>query len=511
MENIKKRFNSFIKYFKFLIRKTLLKHRNKTNNVFINKFKFRKFKISNFNLYLISLIGLLFIYLFYLSIPAFYNKTWVQNTIENKLYENFKINFSISSEITYEILPAPHFSVKNAKILNNNNEIPKQISEIKDLKVFISQKKFFNKEKLKINNLLINKANFSVQPSDFSFFNDFIKKKFSNKEIKIKNSNIFFKNEKNETVSITQISRLFLFYDDLELLNKITLKGEIFKIPFILKFHRNLLDKQNNMMINSKKLKIKFNNKNNNNNKIIIGLNDLSIFNMKLITQYEIEDNNLSFQSLKSQLSNNKLEYSGKVNFYPFDLLLSINLQKINLKKLFNNNSILFELFKSGKLFHNNLSSNVSLKTPNITNSKLLKDLDINFNIENGKINLDKSNILIDKIGLLTLSQSKLILKDNNLLFNGDFNLSIKNSNSFFSFFQTFKDIRKPIKNISFNLDVNFLTNKLRINNFKIDNVNSSNEMKRVLNDFNNSKNQKIYNMIVFKSLVNKIFTAYAG
>ena len=232
---------------------------------------------------------------------------------------------------------------------------------------------------------------------------------------------------------------------------------------------------------------------------------------MKLITQYEIEDNNLSFQSLKSQLSNNKLEYSGKVNFYPFDLLLSINLQKINLKKLFNNNSILFELFKSGKLFHNNLSSNVSLKTPNITNSKLLKDLDINFNIENGKINLDKSNILIDKIGLLTLSQSKLILKDNNLLFNGDFNLSIKNSNIFFSFFQTFKDIRKPIKNISFNLDVNFLTNKLRINNFKIDNVNSSNEMKRVLNDFNNSKNQKIYNMIVFKSLVNKIFTAYVG
>ena len=111
MENIKKKFYKFSKFFKYLIKKTLLKHPNKTNNIF-NKFRFNfKSKVSNFNIYLISFISILFIYLFYLTIPALYNKSWVQNTIESKLLDEFKINFSISSEITYEILPSPHFTI----------------------------------------------------------------------------------------------------------------------------------------------------------------------------------------------------------------------------------------------------------------------------------------------------------------------------------------------------------------------------------------------------------------
>ena len=166
MKNIKKKFNIFIKWFKFLIKKTLLKYLNKINNIYLisiqhlkflitktllkhlNKTKYiftNKSKVSNFNIYLISLIGLLFIYLFYLSIPALYDKSWVQNTIQSKLSSEFKVNFSISSEISYEILPYPHFTIKNIKILNDNVENPKELAEIKKLKIFISQKNFFNK------------------------------------------------------------------------------------------------------------------------------------------------------------------------------------------------------------------------------------------------------------------------------------------------------------------------------------------------------------------------------
>ena len=198
--------NTF-KYLNYLIKKTLFKHRNKTNNIFINNFKVSKFKvaksnISNFNKYLIGLIALLFLYLFYLSIPTLYNKTWVQNTIENKLINEFKINFSISSEISYEILPSPHFTIKNVKIINNSVDAPKELAEIKKLKIFISQKNLFDKDRLKIKRVLIDKANFSIQKSDFSYFNEFNKKKFSNKKINIRNCNIFFKNDDNETISI---------------------------------------------------------------------------------------------------------------------------------------------------------------------------------------------------------------------------------------------------------------------------------------------------------------------
>ena len=68
-----------------------------------------KFKISKFNQYLILLISILFLYLFYLSIPSLYNKGSLQKDLSNKLLNEFNIKFSVSSEISYSILPSPHF------------------------------------------------------------------------------------------------------------------------------------------------------------------------------------------------------------------------------------------------------------------------------------------------------------------------------------------------------------------------------------------------------------------
>ena len=44
----------------------------------------------------------------------------MQNDIENKLLDKFKTNFSISPRITYKILPSPHFSIKEVKVLNRD-------------------------------------------------------------------------------------------------------------------------------------------------------------------------------------------------------------------------------------------------------------------------------------------------------------------------------------------------------------------------------------------------------
>jgi hypothetical protein len=519
MKNIKKKFNKFIIYFKFLIKKlkhlikkTLLKHPNKTNNIF-NKYKFKfkfKSKVSNFNIYLISIISLLFIYLFYLTIPALYNKSWVQNTIESELLDNFKINFSISSEITYEILPSPHFTIKNVKILNDDLENPKEISDIKKLKIFIYQKNFFKKENMAIKKVLIENANFMIQSTDFSFFNKLFNEKLSEKKIHVKKSNIFFKDVNKKTLSITQLSKLSLFFDSSKLLNKIFLKGEIFKIPFTLNFNKDLINKENNFLIDSNKYKIKLKNKTTNKEKTVNGLNSLSILNLKLITEYEFKENSLSFKSSKSQISNNKVDYNGELNLNPFNLILDINLKKINLKKLFDN-SILFEFIKSGKLFHDNLNVVISLQSPNISNNKILDSLKINLNAINGEINFNKSYILSNKIGLLVSQNNQLILDKDNLIFNGNFNLDIKNSDYFFSFFQTSKEYRKPIKNISFNLSFNFLENILNVNNFKIDNKKPSDELVDVLNNFNLNDDQQIGNLIIFKRFVNNIFSTYDG
>jgi hypothetical protein len=283
----------------------------------------------------------------------------------------------------------------------------------------------------------------------------------------------------------------------------------MFKVPFIFELNKDLINRQNDILIYSKKYKIQFKNQTTKENDIINGLNNLLISNIRLISKYKLKDSLISFNS---QLRNNKIEYKGELNLRPFNFVLDVNLQKIDLKKLLNTNSIFFELLKSGKLFHENLSLAISLNSSHILNNKIFSVLKFNFNAANGEVNFDNSYILSNKIGSLTLTKSNVILNDDNSLFiNGDFNLDIKSSNYFFSFFQTKKKFRKPIKNITFKLDLNVLENKIMINNFKIDNAKPNELVVDILNNFNSGENQQIKNLIIFKNLVNNLFSVYDG
>ena len=163
---------NIVKYFESSVGKIIFKFHNKKKS-----FK-KSSEISNFNKLLIAQISLLFVYLFYLSIPTLYDKTWLQNTIENKLIHDFKIDFSASSDISYYILPAPHFLIKDTKILRDDDGKKKTISEIKKLKIFVSQKNFFNKEKIYIKKILIDNANFLLQKTDIKFLDEISNTKF---------------------------------------------------------------------------------------------------------------------------------------------------------------------------------------------------------------------------------------------------------------------------------------------------------------------------------------------
>ncbi len=205
-----------IKNFNNLIKRTILKVQNKTNN---------KFNISVFNKYLITFITSLFLYLFYLLIPLLYDKTWLQANIESKLLNEFKLNLSTSADISYRILPAPHFLIKDSKILVAEGEKKKSIADVKDFQIFLSQTNFFDKEKINIKKIVISNANFSLLIDDIKLLNEHISKKFSNKKVTINNSNIFFKDNLEEIISIIKVDKTVLFFDDEKLLNFFKLKG----------------------------------------------------------------------------------------------------------------------------------------------------------------------------------------------------------------------------------------------------------------------------------------------
>jgi len=498
--NNKFQISSSKKYFNNLIKKTIFKVQNKTNN---------KFQISSFNKYLITFISLLFFYLFYLSIPVLFEKTWVQSKIEEQLLKEFKINFSTSSEISYRILPSPHFLIKDSKILKKAGKKFSSLSDIKNLKVFVDQKVFLNKEKIKLKKVIISDANFTLSRDDIKFLNN-SNYKFSEKKIKIQDSNIFFKETQNETFAIVKVHKAFLFFDEKKQLNLFKLKGEVFNIPFT--FDTN---SENNFFgikeikIKAKKLNLNILNRSSKKDKEIInGENIMSFLNSIFRTNYNIDKNLIIFKSNSSKINNSKVDYRGEFSINPFDLNLDINLWNFRISKIFNTNSILTELIKTKLLFNENISLNSSVNITSKSKKEIFQKAKINFSIINGEINFDESKFVNEKIATSVLRNSNLYFKNNKLILSTDIIIDVRNSNELFAFFLTNKNVRIPIKNILINLNYDFLTNQIKFNSIQIDKKNVSDKLLAIIKDLDG---YNINNLNKSRRIFNEFFSAYEG
>ena len=489
-----------IKNFNNLVKKTIFKVKNKTNN---------NFNISSFNKYLITFITSLFIYLFYLLIPLLYDKTWVQTNIESKLFNEFKLNISTSADISYRILPLPHFLIKNSKILVGEGTIKKSIAEIKDFQIFLSQKNFFDKEKMDIKKIVINDANFSLLRSDLKLLNQRINEKFSNKKIKINNSNIFLKDDLGKIISIIKIDKTILFFDNKKLTNFLNLKGEVFNMAFTFDLNnRNDSKKYKEINFSSKPLQLNISNKSIIEKKLTSGLNNISFSKSTISTRYNIKKKLLTFKSDNSILNNSQVSYNGKLLINPFDLNINIYLDDYKISKLLNINPILIEFIKSGLLFNDNISVNTSITVNSNIKKEIFQNAKINFNIINGRINFNKTKLINNDIGSLQFINSSLFYKNNELAFNSNILIDIKNSENLFSFLNTSKFSRKDFKTILINLDYNFLEKKIKFNNIKIDNYDANSQFLTIIDGFNNND---LNNLNKSRRILNDLIRAYAG
>ena len=224
------------------MKKKLFKEIARINNFFtfhfnkINEFvkiinqKFKK--ISSFNKYLIFFITTLFLYLFYLSIPSLYDKGFIQAKLSKMITEEYNINLSLSSDINYNILPRPHILIKNSKFYTNDLTSPKELGQIKKIKIFISQKNFFDQKNIEIKSILINQANFSLKAEDLNYLIKFIEKKFSKKKLNINNSNFFYIDDNENVISIFPVKKLSLFFDEKKFQNFLSSRGKFFTMPY---------------------------------------------------------------------------------------------------------------------------------------------------------------------------------------------------------------------------------------------------------------------------------------
>ena len=479
-----------VKNFNNLIKKTIFKLKNKTNN---------KFHVSTFNKYAITVICILFVYIFYLLIPLLYDKNWVQNKIVSKLSTEFNISLSNSFDISYRILPKPHYLIRDSKTA---------LAEIKVLNVFISQNNLFNKNSIRINKVVIEEANFSLLKDNFKTFYKNSENKFSKKKIKINNSNIFFKDSLNEVISIIKISNAFLFFDEKNLFNLFDLKGEIFNIPFELNY-QNTLDLQKQIEIKAPDLQLKvinyFFKKDEN---LSSGINNISILSSNINTKYNIKDQIVIFQSDGSRVYNSKIDYNGQLAINPFDLNLKINLYNYKISNLFTPNSIINEFIKSGLLFNENISVHTLVNIESTKKDEIFNKAKLELRVLNGKISFDKSIFINNNIGLIEVSNSDLFLENDRLILTSNLSIDIKDIDGLFSFLNTDKKSRKDIKNIKLNIIYDFLSNQIKFKNIRINDNDVNSQFNNIAEGFIDINSN---NLTKSRKLLNELINLYAG
>ena len=490
-----------VKNFNNLIQSTIFKVQNKTNN---------KLKINIINRFLISFISILFLYISYLFIPLSYEKNWLKDNIQTKLFNEFKININSIDDISYHVFPLPHFLIIDSKIISNSSKNKKSIAKIKNLKIFLDQRSFFDKEKISITKMTINNANFYLLENNLKLLNDSTNHKFSDKKIKINKSNIFLKNNLDEIITIIKINNANFFFNNEKLQNQFELKGSIFAIPFTFE-----LKSQNDLIIEKKLLfKTKtlnldiFNNHIIKKDKSTSGYNSISFLNSLINTEYKLIDENFVFTSKNSRINSSKIKYDGKLSINPFDLDLHISLNNNKISRLFNFNTILVEFLKTELLFNENINLSIFINANANKHDDFFDNAKIYFNVLNGNINVDGTEFVNDDIGSVKLTDSSLFLQNNKLILNTTLFFDVKDSDRLFSFLKTNKRLRKNIKSIIVNIDYDYQNNEIKFNNVKIDNKETSDQFMNIIDGFNDNN---LNNLIRSRRLLNKLIGTYEG
>ena len=436
----------------------------------------------------------------YFLSPTAYDKPATKQMIKNQILNRYNFDIKFNEKIPYALLPRPHFKSKNLSILEND----KIIGNVKNFKIFISIDRLFSFDKFETKNLVLDNTEFSLLNNDFSFFSKLLQTEPSKNEIIIKNSEIFFKDNSDDVIFICKILNGKFYYDSNKLQNIFSSKNEIFKIPFKIIIKNDKFNKIMFSELNSKKIRLNLENKIDYTDSIKKGLLEILVINKSTKLQYELDKDSLRFNS-----KNINNTYQGLIDFKPFYLSTEFNYAGLNLKDLFKDDSIFTELIKNEIFTNKNLNSNISLNIKDITNINELNNLSLKINLQEGIIDLSKTNIMWKDDLKIELPESLLLYDENQINLVGKMVLNFENIDDFYKSFQVKKNARKKIDEIQLDFNYNFDKKKISFDNVKIDNKPNL-KIQKFIDKFNSNEN-KMLNKILFKTFVSSFFVTYAG
>ena len=435
--------------------------------------------------------------LFYFLIPNFYNKEKLNALIEKKIYDTYALDVKFNKKISYSFFPKPHFVTKNLSVKYKDDEIAK----VSNSKIYISFNNFFKKEDLLIKNLDFNKAEFMMNSRKISFFKEILNSNNTPYKISIRNSKLFYQDKDEDVIFISKIKKIIYLFDELNSENKMISNFEIFNLPFNFKVSNNKSAGILLTYLKSKKIKLNVENKLDFNKSDIIGSTNIKIMSKYEDFNYEIKKDSLSFLSADN-------DYKGLIEFKPFYFFSELKFHQINLKSLFERNSLLINFINSEISTNQNLNMNINLNIDKIYNDPNLKNFYLKTFLEEGNFFIRDSVISWKDEIKIKINEIQIDSSDSNLKIFGSSTLDFAKTNSFYSYFQVKKKHRKNIKLIQYDFVYDLNLKKLTLDNIKIDQKSNINIIS-FINNYN-LKNAN-FNKVTFRNFVKDFFSTYAG
>tara|TARA_B100001248_G_scaffold254014_1_gene231898 strand:- start:1434 stop:2801 length:1368 start_codon:yes stop_codon:yes gene_type:complete len=448
-------------------------------------------KIDSSTVFLSSII-LVFTIIAFLSLPVLFNYKSIQSDIENKFFSDFKINLKILDDISFRVLPRPHFLIKKANLDFNSEDENSAIVEVENLKLFIPTNKIYSKKDVVITDIMFQDLNLNLKLRDLKDIRNHLNYKI-NKPIVISNIKLFLEDDENNIILISPIKKVNYRINESFTSKEFKLNGSIFDIEFKSNWKKNLnlpSTSINEINLNNPDIYIKniFNYKNQNE---FNGSSSIDFLNENISFDYNFKHSEIKVNSLEKK-NNQKIKLDTIIELNPFYLDGNIIFEekKIDLFTDYILNSIL----NVDKKFIENVNGNLGLILSNL-DSKLISNGKIIFSINEGKIKAAKSSFEMYKIGTIK-SDFNYAIKEGELFFESQNTLSIKNQKELSRKFQlNFKKV-KNINNIYFDFERNIDTGDMFLSNIYFNDKNSKNLLEEIV---------KINNMLILKSTLRDI------
>ena len=446
----------------------------------------------------ISIASFVILFFSYFLIPAFYNEDKIRASLTSYVIDRYDIKIEFNEKIKYGLFPKPFFYTKNLDIKYQE----KVIANSGYVKFYISFKNFFLSENILPKNLIFQNTEFNIKSNNINFFLKALNSSEKENQFIFKKSKFFYKDQNDDLLFLSKIDNFTFFYDDVNNFQKVKSNFEVFNIPFKLDISKSEMNKNKNIKLSSKKIRLDIETSIEYDEAKISGFFDIESINKKNLFTYVIKDNSLNFLSSEKN-------FQGEVNFKPFYFSSDLNFNYLSQKKLFQNESLLIDLLDSELLNNPNLNASIRININQIDKFEHLKNFVSKINLGDGRIIMKDFKTLWNESVFINSNEIEYLNDIDGKKLVGEIIFNFEDVEKFFRYFQIKRNYRDVFDKIRLDFVYDLTLDKLTMNNLKIDNK-SFKKIDNFINQYNKSKNN-LLNKVTIRNFIKEFFRVYAG